>query len=152
MMTENIDLSRYMGVWYEIGRFDKWYERGLVAVTATYAMRPDGKVSVLNSGRRGTLEGPLKQARGRAYVVDPREPGHLRVAFFWRFYSDYRVLAIDKLNYSYALVGGGKGHNALWILSRTPSLPQETVQMLLARAAELGYDISRMIFPVQVVQ
>ena len=126
--VRTIDLTRYMGRWYEIARLEQWYERGLVGVTATYTLRPDGTVSVLNEGCEGSLSGRRKMAAGRAYVVDPAEPGHLRVAFLLWFYADYWILELDTVNYGYALVGGGRKRDALWVLSRTPTLPQETVR------------------------
>ena len=48
--VENLNLKRYMGTWFEIARFDHSFERNLVGVTATYALQPNGKITVLNQG------------------------------------------------------------------------------------------------------
>lgn len=141
------DPKRYLGKWYEIARFDMRFERGLYAVAAEYAMRPDGKIRVVNSGRRGSPQGQLSLAEGKAKLGapnDPTRPGFLKVSFFGPFYSPYYILALDP-DYRYALVGGKKG-KYLWILSRTPELPQETIQHLIDRADELGFDTSKLIF------
>lgn len=148
--VENFDLQKYLGKWYEIARFDFLFERGLCSVTAEYSLRPDGRVRVVNSGRKGSPQGRLSVAEGKAKLGapdDPRRPGFLKVSFFGPFYTPYYILALDP-DYRYVLVGGRKG-KYLWILSRTPHLPQETVQQLVARAGELGFDTSKLIFTPQ---
>src|SRR5271170_8134377 len=68
--AKSVDLGRYLGLWYELGRYENSFERGCEAVTADYRLRPDGLVEVINSCRKGGLAGPLKVARGRAKRVD----------------------------------------------------------------------------------
>ena len=48
--VEHVDVTRSMGTWFEIAKFPQRFEKGLVGITATYALLPNGKVSVLNSG------------------------------------------------------------------------------------------------------
>ena len=47
---KNFDLYKYLGLWYEIARFDHKFERDMVNVKAEYVLREDGKVDVVNSG------------------------------------------------------------------------------------------------------
>ena len=44
------ELERYLGEWYEIARLDHSFEEGLDCVTATYSLRDDGGVKVINRG------------------------------------------------------------------------------------------------------
>ncbi len=147
---KNFDLPRYLGKWYEIARFDFRFERGLSGVTAEYSMRRDGKVRVINSGHAGAVDGRLIVAEGKAKPAspdDPQKPGFLKVSFFGPFYTPYYILALGP-DYDYALVGGRR-RKYLWILSRTPTLPRETIRLLVARAEELGFDTSKLVFPPQ---
>ena len=140
--VEEFDLSRYLGKWYEIARFDHSFERGMQNVTAEYSLRDDGKVSVFNSGWKGEK---FKLAEGKAKYPDPKnDPGHLRVSFFLFFYSDYNVMLLDN-DYSVALVGS-RSPNYLWILSRTPEVDQEVLDVLLEEAQNRGYDVSKLIW------
>lgn len=140
--VEEFDLSRYLGKWYEIARFDHSFERGMQNVTAEYSLRDDGKVSVFNSGWKGEK---FKLAEGKAKYPDPKnDPGHLRVSFFLFFYSDYNVMLLDN-DYSVALVGS-RSPNYLWILSRTPEVDQEVLDILLEEAQNRGYDVSKLIW------
>ena len=81
-----VDLTRYAGTWFEIERFDHWFERGLVGVTANYTLQPDGRIAVLNSGYSKTLDGTVDTATATAWTVGPAK---LKVRFFWPFAGDY---------------------------------------------------------------
>lgn len=140
-VVPDFDLERYMGTWYEIARFDHSFERGVEAAQARYTLQPDGRVTVENSGIDAQT-GEARVARGKAHATDT--PGRLRVSFFWIFYSDYNVLELDP-DYRWALVGS-KSPKYLWILSRTPSLPQETLDEILRMARARGYDTDQLIY------
>ena len=126
---KEFDLHRYLGTWYEIARYDHRFEKGLVGVTATYSMRDDGKIKVLNQGYKNSLDGKHSEAVGKAKTTD--EPGKLKVSFFWIFYADYFIMELDE-NYQWALIGSSSD-NYLWILSRTPKLDEETVNHILEK-------------------
>lgn len=140
--VKHLDLHRYMGKWYEIARFNHRFERGMDRVTAEYALRPDGKISVLN---RGWKNGKWKDIHGKAKLPDLSEPGKLKVAFFLSLYSDYYVLELDEKDYSYALVGSSTD-KYLWILCRTAQMPSEQLTMLLTKARTRGYDTNKILF------
>ena len=82
--VKEFDLSRYLGDWYEIARYDHSFERGMDNTMAQYILQDDGKVVVLNTGWKN---GNFKLAEGKAKYLDPQgEPGALRVSFFLFFY------------------------------------------------------------------
>ena len=138
----NVDLPRYLGQWYEIARFDHWFERGMSHTKANYAMREDGEIQVVNTGLK---DGKIKTSTGRAKCTD--QQGLLRVSFFWPFYGDYRILWLDD-DYQHVLVGGGDS-SYLWILSRTPAINEESKNIILTEAKRRGYDTERLIWVEQ---
>ncbi len=142
-VVKELDIERYLGKWYEISRYDHRFERGLVGVTATYSLRADGKIKVVNSGFKETLNGKKSEATGKAKIPDPNIPSKLKVSFFWFFYGDYFVLELDN-NYQWALIGS-KSDNYLWILSRTPQMDESLYNELLNKLASRGYDINKLI-------
>ena len=143
----SLDIERYMGRWYEIARFDHKFERGKVGVTAHYTLNDDGTILVLNSGYNGSLDGELETAIGKAKQPNSKYPGELKVSFFWLFYAQCNILELDD-DYNYALIGSSSD-KYLWILSRTPEMPQDTLNMLLHRAEARGYDTSKLIYVEQ---
>lgn len=142
--VENFEVERYLGSWYEIARFDHSFERGLSKITANYTKREDGGIRVLNRGYNEE-EGEWSEAEGKAYFVEDAQTGHLKVSFFGPFYASYVVASLDKEDYSYSLVTG-PDRTYLWILSRTPTLPQVVLDQLIARAKSLGFDTSKLIW------
>ncbi len=142
VFVANFDLSRYLGTWYEIARFPHSFEKGLVGVTATYSLRNDGKIRVENAGFRGSLDGPLSVATGKAKPAGSSGSGHLKVSFYLFFYADYFIMDIDP-GYQWALIGS-RSDKYLWILSRTPIMDEGTYLRVLDKARSLGYDLSRL--------
>lgn len=127
-----VDLARYMGTWHEIAKYPNRFQKGCGCTTATYALRADGKVSVLN--RCGGPKGD-RSAKGWARVVGP---GKLKVTFFWPFFGDYWILALDP-DYRWVVVGS-PDRRYLWILARSPRIEEGLYQSLVARAQAQGFD------------
>jgi apolipoprotein D and lipocalin family protein len=140
--VKSLDLNRYLGTWYEIARFPHSFEKNLVGVTATYSLREDGKIRVLNQGYKNTLDGELSKAEGKAKIPDPMKPANLKVSFFWIFYAEYNVLELDE-NYQYAMIGSSSD-KYFWILCRTPQMDQTTYEMLLEKARKRGYNLAKL--------
>lgn len=138
----DFDLDRYLGKWYEIARYDHRFERGMHKCTAEYVKNTDGSIRVIN---RGVKNGKPKESIGKAKATTT--PGLLRVSFWGPFYSDYRVLMLAP-DYSFALVGSGS-YGYLWILSRTPNLPEATMHQIFTEASRRGYDTSGLIMVEQ---
>lgn len=137
--VSNFELDRFLGDWYEIARFDHPFERGMEHTKARYTLRRDGKVDVLNSGQKN---GKYHEAKGVAKLTDM--PALLRVSFWGPFYSDYRIMLLDK-EYQYALIGGGSD-DFLWILSRNPQVSPTVKKLILDEAQRRGYDTENLIW------
>lgn len=140
--VKEVDIPRYMGVWYEIARYENRFEKDMTNVSATYTLKSNGRIKVENAGFRN---GKHKKATGRAKLPDPKEPGKLKVAFFLWFYADYYILELDQVNYNYVLVGSSSD-KYLWILSRTRQLPKDVLDRLLNLAEQRGYDTKKLIY------
>ena len=141
--VDGFEVKRYLGAWHEIARLDHSFERGLSNVTATYALRDDGGIDVLNKGY-DKKSGKWKQVEGKAYFVTGADVGRLKVSFFGPFYGGYNIIALDKENYSYSLVCG-PSRSYLWILARDKALEEETLRSLVGTAKRLGFETDRLI-------
>ncbi len=137
-VVDSVDLERYLGRWYEIASYPAWFQRNCTATTADYSLREDGLIEVVNSCRKGSLDGKLKRAKGRAKVVDTETNSKLKVSFFGPFWGPYWIIDLDP-DYQWAVVGG-PSRKYLWILSRTPQMDQETYDAIVARLPAKGYD------------
>lgn len=136
-------IERYLGTWYEVARLDHSFERGMSHVTATYSMRKDGGVKVVNSGYL-TAKQKTKSATGKAYFVNRPDQAHLKVSFFGPFYGSYVVYELGD-HYDYAFVSG-PDTSYLWLLSRTPTISPQLAEHFKTSAAKLGFDTDKLIW------
>ncbi|MEQ1742683.1 MAG: lipocalin family protein [Candidatus Nitrotoga sp.] len=141
--VENFKIEKYLGKWYEIARLDHSFERGLSRVTADYSLRDDGGLKVINRGY-SVKENKWNEAEGKAYFVRGSDQGFLKVSFFGPFYGSYIVFELDHENYQYSLVSG-PDKSYFWILARTPQINENIKNVLIAKAAALGFDTSKLI-------
>ena len=137
------DVQRYKGEWFEIMRLDHSFERGLTNVTATYTLRDDGSLGVLNRGfdRKNCR---WQEADGRAVFQGDRDAASLSVTFFWPFAGGYHVFALDRRDYDWALISG-PSRNYLWILARRPDLSVDIRNRLVDQARSLGFPVDELI-------
>jgi apolipoprotein D and lipocalin family protein len=145
--VDNFQIDKYLGTWYEIARLDHSFERGLINVSATYTLRDDGGINVLNKGF-DQKSGKWKQIKGRAYFVGDKSIGRLRVTFFWPFYGGYNVIVLDKENYSYTVVCGPT-RSYLWILAREKTIDEPVIDNLVNTAKNLNFKTDKLIFVQQ---
>jgi len=150
--VEHLDLQRYLGLWYELGRLPLRYEDDTATdVTAEYSLNDDGTVQVDN--RCLDENGEPTQALGQG-IPDDEHSGRLEVTFLpeglrWIPFTkaDYWVLKIDP-DYRHALVGT-PDHKYLWLLGREPRIDDATRAEYLAEARAQGYDLGAWIEPTQ---
>lgn len=144
-IVKAFNMQLYLGTWYEVARIDHYFEKDMDFTQAYYSLNEDGSVYVENTGYKN---GQFKKSTAKAFQPDPLNyPAHIRVSFFRPFYSDYRVLWVDT-DYRYALVSS-KGPNYLWILSRDPQIPEETLTAILDEAKRRGFDTDRLTWVKQ---
>jgi len=134
--VEAVDLSRYMGEWYEIALLPNSFQSLCVADTQASYLLDGDVVRVRNRCRKA--DGGIEEANGIAKVVEGSRNAKLRVSFFRPFYGDYWILALDP-NYRWVLIGEPSRAYG-WVLSRTPNLDDASLQIALDKAAALGFD------------
>ncbi len=139
----SFEKDNYLGKWYEIARFDFKFEKGLNNTTAEYTLRNDGKIKVTNRGYDYEKK-EWREAIGKAKFTGSDTTAMLKVSFFGPFYSGYNVIALDN-DYKYALVCG-TSFDYLWILSREKSIPEAIKKDYLAKAKELGFNTSKLLW------
>ncbi|MEZ4299809.1 MAG: lipocalin family protein [Polyangiaceae bacterium] len=143
----SVDVTRYTGTWYEIASFPQRFQKDCTGTTATYKLRDDGEIDVVNRCRKFALDGPEDIAEGRARIVDSSTNAKLEVSFFRPFWGDYWIIDLAP-DYSYAVVGH-PGRDYLWILSRSPRMDEKVYSGILDRLEKVGYETKRLNRTVQ---
>ena len=143
--VNKVELDKYLGSWYEIARFEHFFEKDCKNVAANYSMLDETTLKVINRCTK-IQTNEKKEAIGRAYTIDETN-SKLKVSFFRPFYGDYWVLMLDK-DYNYAVVGT-PSREYLWILARTSKLDEKIKNEILEKLPNLGFDTSKLIWTVQ---
>jgi len=138
-----VDVHRYLGTWYEIARYEHFFEEGCANVSATYTLKEENKIKIIN---RCQKDAKLTEAQGIAYATD-ESFSKLKVSFFRPFYGDYQILLLDD-DYKYVVVGE-PSREYFWILSRTKTLDKKTIDLILKKMPSLGYDENMLIWTPQ---
>ena len=135
-----VEINRYLGRWYELGSYAASFQEGCAATHADYRLDGQGGLRVVNSCRKGGIDGQEEVAEGRAEIVPGSNNAKLKVSFFGPFWGDYWVLD-HALDYSWSIVGEPSGRY-LWLLSRTAHPSKATLKQIESRAKEMGYDLT----------
>jgi apolipoprotein D and lipocalin family protein len=135
-----VDLARYVGDWYVFAHIPYALERGKVGTLDRYALRPDGRMDNIFLFRKGSLDAPLQQWKGVAWVHNHETQAEWRVQFIWPFRVPYLIIDLDK-DYQWSVIGY-PSRKLAWVLSRKPVLDEATYQGILTRMKAQGYDTS----------
>ena len=139
-VVPHVELEKYLGKWYEIAHLPAKFQEGCNETIATYTLSTDGNISVLN---QCTKDGKMKQAKGKAKVVDKNSNAKLKVSFFWPFYGDYWIIKLGN-TYDYSVVGT-PNRKYLWILSRTPQMDDNLYSQIIEYVKLKGFDANKII-------
>lgn len=149
-VVPKLDIKRYMGTWYEVARLPNTFQTKCAGdVTATYVLRDDGSIDVVNKCRLS--DGSVNEAAGRAKQADKNGPAaKLKVRFapawlsFLPFvWGDYWIIDLAP-DYTYAVIGEPE-RKYLWVLSRMPHIDEARLDSILAGVKNQGYDVTKLI-------
>jgi len=142
--VSSVNLSEYVGKWYEIAKIpNRFQKQCLRNTTATYRLRDDGRISVVNACE--TADGKIDSAAGVARVVDQETNAKLEVSFvnfigFQLFWGDYWIIGLDS-NYEFAVIGAPSRKYG-WILSRSQTLSDTQWNEVKSILKQHGYDFN----------
>lgn len=136
----SVDLNRFMGDWYVIANIPTFIEKGAYNAVESYRLTPDGKVATHFRFRDGGFDGPLKVYQPTGYVRHENN-AVWGMQFIWPFKSEYRIVYLDD-DYTQTVIGRSK-RDYVWIMARTPDIPESDYRRIVEQLAEAGYDTKR---------
>ncbi|KAB2639917.1 MAG: lipocalin family protein [Verrucomicrobia bacterium] len=141
--VDHVDLSRFMGDWYVIGTIPWIVEKNNVGTMDIYKMRPDGRIDITYVFHKKDLLAKRQEMHAIGTVLDTKTNAKWGVQFLWPFKAPYLVIDLAH-DYSTTTIGY-PSRDLIWIMARTPTLPEGTYQELLQKASSQGYDLSRIV-------
>ena len=146
----SLDLPRFMGDWYVFAHIPYALENGKVGTFDRYALRPDGRIQNSFLFRRGSLDAPLEEWKGVAWVHNKSSNAEWRVQFVWPFRVPFLVIDLDP-DYQWAVIGY-PSRKLAWVLSRKTTLNDAVYRAILKRMETQGYDVALLAKVPQIVE
>ena len=137
-----VDLERFMGDWYVIANIPTFIEKGAHNAVETYALNDDGTIDTTFTFRGGSFDGEQKEYNPKGFVKDHPSNALWGMRFVWPIKADYRIVYLAD-DYSQTIIGRNK-RDYVWIMARTPSIPDADYDALVAKVADMGYDVSEL--------
>jgi apolipoprotein D and lipocalin family protein len=136
-----VDLPRFMGDWYVIAAIPTFIERDAYNAIESYELADDRVVATTFRFNEGSFDGPLRVYEPVGFVGDDPSNAIWGMQFIWPVKADYRVLYLDE-DYTQTVIGRNK-RDYVWIMARTPEIPEADLQEILRLIAAQGYDTGK---------
>lgn len=139
--VDYVDIERFMGDWYVIANIPTFIEKGAHNAVESYTLDEDGTVDTTFTFRKDGFDGDVKTYNPRGFIRDTESNAIWGMQFIWPIKADYRIVYLAD-DYSQTVIGRNK-RDYVWIMARTPSIPEEDYRDILALLEAEGYDISK---------
>ena len=140
--VEHVDLERFMGPWYVIANIPTFLEKGAHNAVETYRLNDDGTIATTFTFNKDSFDGEQREYNPKGFVLDTETNARWGMRFVWPIKADYRIVYLDA-DYSQTIIGRQK-RDFVWIMARTPTIPDESYDELVKQVADLGYDTSQL--------
>lgn len=140
--VDQVDLERFMGDWYVIASIPTFIEKAAYNAVESYSLNPDGTVSTVFTFREGDFDGEPKRYTPTGFVRNDESNARWGMQFVWPIKADYRIIYLSD-DYGQTVIGRRK-RDYVWIMARTPQIPETRYQELVQIVGNHGYDISEL--------
>ena len=143
MPTVNyVDIDRFMGDWYVVASIPTYLEKGAHNAIESYRRNSDGSIATTFSFREGGFDGKRKEYHPTGYIEDTTSNATWGMRFIWPIKADYRIVYLSD-DYSQTVIARNK-RDYVWIMARTPTIPEADYQMLIKMIGDMGYDLDKL--------
>jgi apolipoprotein D and lipocalin family protein len=139
--VSQVDIARFMGDWYVIANIPTFIEKGAHNAIESYALSQDGTIATTFTFRDGSFDAPLKQYTPRGFIINKKTNAEWGMQFIWPIKGEYLIIYLTD-DYRITVIGRSK-RDYVWIMARTPSIPEVEYNAVLKFVGEHGYDVSR---------
>ena len=140
--VERVDLKRFMGTWYVIAAMPTFIETDAFNAVESYRLDADGTVDTTFTFRKGAFDGPLKTYNPRGFIVDTKSNATWGMQFIWPIKAEYLITHLSD-DYSQTVIGRNK-RDYVWIMARSPHIPEVDYERIVAELAAQGYNVTKL--------
>jgi len=140
--VDYVDIDRFMGDWYVIAAIPTSIETQAYNAIESYRRADNGTIDTTFTFREGGFDGKLKEYNPTGYIRDGASNAVWGMQFIWPIKADYRIAYLDP-DYTRTVIARNK-RDYVWIMARTPEIPDDEYDRLVSLISEIGYDTSRL--------
>jgi apolipoprotein D and lipocalin family protein len=140
--VDNVDIKRFMGPWYVIACIPTFIETEAYNGVETYRLDSDGSIDTVFTFNKGGFDGPPKRYNPRGFIVDTVNNSTWGMQFIWPFKSEFLITHLNE-DYSQTVIGRNK-RDYVWIMARTPQIPEGDYLSVVKELEKQGYDVSKL--------
>ena len=141
-LVAKVDIPRFMGDWYVIANIPTFFEKGAHNAKDSYRLDADGTIPTTFTFNADAFDGPRKSYESRGFVVPDSNNAIWGQQYVWPIKADYRISYLSA-DYSEVVVTRDK-RDYVWIMARTPTIPEADLERLKAFVGTQGYDVSKL--------
>jgi apolipoprotein D and lipocalin family protein len=138
---QSVDLDRFMGDWYVIANIPTFIEKGAHNAIESYRMNDDGTIATTFMFNKDSFTGELKKYTPTGFIKDKKSNAIWGMQFIWPIKADYRIVYVDA-DYTQTIIGRN-ARDYVWIMTRSPEIPDAEFNKLVNLVEQQGYDISK---------
>lgn len=137
-----VDLPRFMGDWHVIAHIPTFIEKDAHDAVESYTLAPDGTISTTFTFRAGSPDGPVKRYTPRGFVRDRENNSTWGMQFIWPIKAEFLIASLDA-GYTQTIIARN-ARDYVWIMARTPQIPEADYARHVAQLQAWGYDVTRL--------
>lgn len=139
-LVAKVDIPRFMGDWYVIANIPTFLEKGAHNAKDSYTLAPDGTIPTTFTFNADGFNGPVKSYESKGFVLDA-SGAIWGQQYIWPIKADYRIAYLSP-DYTQTVIAREK-RDYVWIMARTPTIPEADLQRLIAFVGSQGYDVAK---------
>ena len=137
----HVDIPSFMGDWYVLANIPTWLEEGAHNAVESYRLDTDGTIATTFTYLKGNFDGPRKTYTPRGFILDPSSNAVWGMRFFWPIKAEYLIIHLNG-EYTQTVIGRNR-RDYVWIMARTPDIPESDYRRIVDQLAEAGYNTQR---------
>ena len=141
-VAPQVDLQKFMGPWYVIANIPTAIEKGAHNAIESYELDKDGTIKTTFTFNKDAFDGPQKRYEPRGFVVPGTNNAIWGMRFIWPIKAEYVISHVDA-GYTETIIARSS-RDYVWVMARTPVIPDAAYEALVARVKALGYDVSKL--------
>lgn len=140
--VDYVDIERFMGPWYVIANIPTFLEKDAYNAVETYELNDDGTIAATFTFLKGGFDGKQKEYNPKGFIVDEESNALWGMRFVWPIKADYRIVYLND-DYTQTVIGR-QDRDYVWIMARTPNIPDGDYEELLNFVESIGYDTAKL--------